>query len=112
MSDFRVPIAVALEAFGVPATVTRPAPNNDPIVTTGFWMSPLQELDPYGRDRKRRDPRRVFVLPRPTVPSLDRGAVIVAAEVAGDTELTWRVDGLEQTVDPDHWRAIVVQVAS
>ena len=109
MSDLRVPLAHALAAFGVPATVTRPAPDNTPIVTTGFWVSPLDEARPFGTDFQRREPRRVFVLPRATVPTLPRGTTVLAPQMAGGAIVTWKVDGLTEAVDPDHWRAMLVQ---
>lgn len=111
MGDRRVPLSSALAAFGLPATVTRPAPDDDPISTTGFWVSPLEETVPYGSDLPRRDPRRVFVLPRADVPTINRGTLIEAAEFEGDTVKTWRVDGLDRSVDPDHFRVIVTLVA-
>jgi hypothetical protein len=98
-----------LSAHGVDATVTRPAPDNTPIVTTGIWLQPLEESRPYGTDFQRREPRRVLVLPRANVPTLPRGSAVVAPETRGGTPITWRVDGFDRAVDPDYWRAIVVQ---
>jgi hypothetical protein len=111
VSDLRVPLDSALEAFGVPATVTRPAPDDTPIVTTGFWVSPLEETRPYGTDFQRRDPRRVFVLSRTTVPTLPRGTKVLAPEVLDGLVMTWRVDGLDGAVAQDHWRAVLIQTA-
>lgn len=108
MQDLRVPLDPALDAFGLPAIVTRPAPDDIPIDTKGFWIQPLEEAQPYGTDFKRREPRRVFVLSRTALPTLERGTTIVAAEIAGGEAKTWRVDGFDRAVDPDHWRAILV----
>ena len=111
-ADLRPSIDDALAAFGVAATVTRPAPDNTPIETTGFWVSPLEEAQPYGTAFQRRDPRRVFVLSRIDVPTLPPGTVIEAAEYDGDTVKTWRVDTLDRAVEPDSYRAVVSQVSA
>lgn len=100
-----VPLDVALAAFGVPATVT--PPSGAPIQTTGLWVSPLTEDVPSGHDLMRREPRRVFVLPRSAVGVLPRGSQIVAVEYGGTVARTWQVDGIER-MEADHVRAIVV----
>jgi hypothetical protein len=98
-------------AHGVTATVTRPAPDNSPIVTRGIWItSPLGESRPYGTDLQRRDPRRVLALPRSAVSTLPRGSIVVAAEAPGGAVKVWRVDGLDPTVVVEQWRAIVIEV--
>lgn len=118
MADFRVPISVSLDAFGVPATVTRPAPDHAPIATRGFWLSPRRDVDPFGSSRPKVAPRRVLVLPRtdvtlrdgslaPAVPSLPSGTRIAAPLQLGGAALAWRFDGLDEEADVDEWRAIV-----
>ena len=120
MGDLRVPLDPALTAFGVPATVTRPAPDNWPVATTAIWLPPLlEEPRPVGTDFQRREPRRLLSLPRaaPGIPgsvggdrvlsTMPRGTTIVAAERLGEAAKTWRVDGLERT-EADEWRVIVV----
>ena len=96
-------------AHGVAATVTRPAPDNTPITTTGIWLPAMEEARPYGTDFQRREPRRVFVMSRDDVATLPRGTIVIAPERTGDSAITWRVDGLDQVVDPHNWRAILVQ---
>jgi hypothetical protein len=96
----------------VPATVARPAPDDAPIATRGIWVtSPLEESRAYGQDFQRRDPRRVFVMPKSAVPTLPRGTIVTAAEVEGGTSKTWRVDGLDALDVPEQWRAIVIEKA-
>lgn len=96
----------------VPATVTLPEPD-DPIETTGIWLPPLVEEQPFGTDLRRREPRRVMALPRDAtltqVPP--RGTLILAAEYLGtDAPVrSWRVDGT-QSHDADHFRVILVPV--
>ena len=109
MSDLRVPMDPILNAFGVPATVTRPAPDNTPVLTTGVWVRPLhEEQEPFGANRRRREPRQVLSLPRSSaLPTMPEGTFIVAPEEAGGTPVTWRWDGLELT-ETDCWRVIVV----
>jgi hypothetical protein len=108
MGDLRPGMAEALAAFGLPATVTRPAPDDAPIATTGFWTLALEESQPFGTDLRRREPRQVFVLPRSTVPTLPRGTRIAASDLEGGAVKQWMVDGLDRAVDIDHWRAILV----
>lgn len=107
MGDLRPPIAAALSAFGVPATVTRPAPDTTPIHTTGIWLSPVLIDVPTGSDLQRTEVRRVFSVTRTDVPTLPTGTRIDAAERLGNSVLAWRVDQLAGS-DADHVRAIVV----
>jgi hypothetical protein len=106
--DLRPPLTPATDAFGVPITVTRPAPENTPVATTGIWQAaPLLEEPPYGQDLQRRDPRRVMAIPRDTVLThIPRGSVIVAPEQLGGTARTWHVDGLERMA-ADEMRVIL-----
>lgn len=106
--DLRPPIASFFTAFAVAVTVTRPAPDNTPIATSGIWLTPLAETFPHGTDFQRRDPRRVMALRRSAVPTLPRGTVVSAPEVLSGANKTWRVDGFEQSADAEHWRAVVV----
>jgi hypothetical protein len=96
---------------GVPATVTRPAPDDTAVVTRGIWFHPLNEPQPFGHDFNRRDPRKVLVLPRDSsLPNVPKGTTIVAPETQGGTSLTWRVEGYSDTSLVDEWRVIVVPV--
>ena len=98
--------------LGVVATVQRPAPDDTVISTRGIWITaPLEETRPYGTDFQRREPRRVFALPRAAVPTLPRGSTIVAAEYPGGAIKVWRVDGLDPSNVPEQWRAIVVEAS-
>ena len=96
-------------AHGVPATVTRPAPDSTPIVTTVLWptAAPLDEAQPYGADFRRKSPRRVMAIPRVDVATCAIGTVVVAPEQLDGTNVTWRVDALDR-VEADTWRAIVM----
>lgn len=94
-------------AHGVDATVTRPAPDNAPIATTGIWVTaPLDEQQPHGTDLYRREPRRVMVLTRSTVPTLPRGTSVIAPERQGGANKNWVVDEVERA-EGDHFRAIL-----
>lgn len=108
MADHRVPVAPLLAAFGVAATVTRPAPDNTPIATTAIWLGAEEDSQPYGTDFTRREPRRLLTLSRAALPTLLRGSLVEAPEVAGGTVQRWRVDGLAQPVDPEWWYALVM----
>jgi len=101
-------MAPALSAFGVPATVTRPAPENTPVATTGIWLSSLDEDRPFGTDFQRRAPRHLLSIAREAgLTHIPRGSVIVAPEQVGFALRTWRVDGYER-VDSDDMRVILV----
>ena len=101
-------LSLNLGAHGVPATVTRPAPDDTPVVTTGIWITtPLEDPQPYGMDFQRAEPRRVMALPRSALASLPRETVIVAADTIGGATKTWRVDSLDRT-DADVVRVILV----
>lgn len=101
-------MAPILEAFGLPITVTRPLPDDGPIVTTGVWVRPLVEEQPFGTDLRRREPRKVMAIPRDaTLTQVPRHTTILAAEEAGATVKTWRVDGYDRT-EADEFRVILV----
>lgn len=107
-SDFRVPLDPILDAFGVPAIVIRPAPDQAPITTTGVWTRPLFDEVRVGQDFSKREPRRVLALPRSEVPApLPRNTLIEAPEVKDGPVRTWRVDSFDQ-VETDEWRPIVM----
>lgn len=107
MSDFRVPFTVCQDAFGQPATVTRPAPDDTPIATSVVWIPPQTQDVPGRADFQRREPIRVLSVSRADVPTMPKGTRIQAAEDDGAAVRTWRVDGTER-VDVDHVRVIVI----
>jgi len=107
--DARVPFELLLDAFGVPATVTRPAPDEDPILTTGVWLPPDTESVPTGARVGRREVKRLLAFRVEDVPSLPTRSRVIAAERLGDSEKVWQVDGMA-VFDVDHWRVTVVQV--
>lgn len=98
---------INLTTHGVPATVTRPFPDDTPIVTRGIWLTWDTDAPPTGTEFQRREPRKVLALRRLDVPTVPRGTVILAPQKGGDTVQAWRVDGTE-TVFADHVRVIVV----
>jgi hypothetical protein len=108
--DLRPSLGPALEAFGVPVTLT-PLDLTAPVVTTGIWSSPLPEPQPYGSDFLKRDPRKVLSIPRSAIAEVPRGLAIAAAEYDGGDVLSWKADGFDRTVETDCWRVLVVRVA-
>lgn len=107
--------ASALDAtfniLGVPITVTRPAPDDTPIVTTGVWLErPLEEPRAFGQDFQRLDARKVLgIIRTSTLQSVPRGTMILAPELEGTIDKTWQVDGYSNAVEPDLLRVLVVQ---
>jgi hypothetical protein len=99
-------------AHGVPATVTRPLPDDTPISTRGIWVTPGLSrpfTDPLPRDfaLQRREPERVIALPRSEVPTLPTGTRVDAPEQLGGAVRAWRVDAIDY-VDAAQYRAFVV----
>ena len=100
-------LAANLAAHGVPATVTRPSPDNAPVALTGIWLTPIAEEQlPAGRDYPRADPRRIFAIPKSALTGVPRQTFIDVAE-PGQALRKWRVDGYERA-DADHWRVVLV----
>lgn len=96
-------------AHGVPATVTRPAPDNAPLSTRVIWVTPITEVAPEGGGFQRREPIRIASFRRDEVPTVPRGTTFVAAAKMGDAEeLTWLVEEIDQ-VNPDNTRVVVVE---
>lgn len=95
-------------AHGVVVTVTRPTPDDEPITTRGVWLTTTTEDAPTG-EFSRREPRRVIALKKADVPTIKRGALIVASEL-GESH-TWMVDGVDRS-EADHWRAVVTRQES
>lgn len=117
MGDARPALDPAMAAFGLPIVITRTPPNDTPVTTTGIWMSTLpgahfssgmdDELQPFGRDFQKFDPRRVLSVPRTaSLSQVERGSTVLAAEMAGATPKLWRVDGYAHA-EADHVRLIV-----
>ena len=107
VSDLRVPLDPILDAFGVPAVVMRPAPDDAPIDTAVVWMTPLNDGAPFGATLQRKEPRRALMLSREAVPTVPRGTIVLAAEQIGGQVVRWQVDGIEAT-EVDHVRVLVV----
>lgn len=100
-------LSVNLNVHGVDATVTRPSPDDTPITTRGIWSASLEEAQPFGGDFRKREPRRVMVLPRAAVPTMPTGTVIVAAETPGGEVKTWRFENHDSPAQPEYWRVVV-----
>lgn len=91
---------------GVAATVT--LPSELPISTVLIWQAePPEDPQAYGTDFRRREPRRIALLRRDQVPTLQRDAVVVAPELPGGQDRTWKVDGHAQAADPYYWRVFL-----
>lgn len=107
-NDFRPSMAVFLRAFGVDATVTRPAPDDDPITTVGIWVPP-DTVELPGSEFQRREQIRILAFDVDAVPTLPTGTLITAPERKDDAVKTWVVDGQApvNAIDADQRRVIV-----
>ena len=105
MSDIRPALQSALDAFGLPATVT--VPDGAPVTTTAFWLPSVTVSVPVGAEYQREEQKRRIALPLAGLDAMPRGTVVVVAEYLGATPTSWRVDEAER-IDFDHYRATVV----
>ncbi|MGE3175917.1 MAG: hypothetical protein AB7O32_00490 [Vicinamibacterales bacterium] len=104
--DLRVPMDPILAAFGVPATVTRPAPDDAPLDATVVWLSPEAAGVPDGDPAfSRVDPKRFAAVSYAEVATIPRLTQVEAPETLDGPVLLWRVDGTVR-VEPDF--AVVV----
>lgn len=105
-------LGATFDVLSVAITVTRPAPDNSPIVTTGIWLDSLEEDRPVGTDLTRREPRRVMAVQRTaSLGSMPRTTIIVAPELEGGSSLSWRVEGYERSMEPDLMRVVLVRIS-
>jgi len=101
-------------AFAVDATVTRPAPDDTPIVLTGdrggIWVPIGSVTFPQGSEWTRVQELKCIAFDVDDVPTCPRGTLIEAPERKGDTVQTWIVDGLADShaIDRDQVKAIVL----
>lgn len=104
-----VGVGVQFTTMGVPAVVTRPAPNDTPIETRLIWVNRSTPDVPDGSQATRRDPRRIAALKVADVPAAPKGTRIVAPDTQDGTDRTWRVDGTDR-VDVDQVRVVLLLV--
>lgn len=97
--------------MGVPAVVTRPAPDDTPIETSLIWVSAATISDPSGSPFQRREAIHTAAVRRSVVPTLPKGTRIVAPEVQGGVSRTWKVEHPD-VIEADLLRVIVAPVES
>lgn len=111
--DLRPGLARAHRRFGVPATVTRPSPDDTPIATTVIWAPPerryrTDEVYEYRNELDRREADRLVLgIRRESVPSVPKGTQIQAPLLKGGPVQAWRVEEHERET-ADEWRVVVV----
>jgi hypothetical protein len=114
--DLRDDLTVALAAFGLEATVTRPVPDDLPVATTVIWLPPVRrrrsdEVYEYGVELEHRQAERaVLSVPKADLTTCPLGTLIVAPPALGLPEQVWRVEEHERE-HHDEWRVVVVPVA-
>jgi hypothetical protein len=101
------------EVYGVPATITRPFPDDTPIESAVIWLTPgltRPFTDPLPLDQRlqRRDVERIVAIRVADVPTVPKGTRIDAAEPIGGVSRAWRVDSVEH-VDSEQFRVHVVE---
>lgn len=98
-----------MRAFGVPATVTRPAPDNAPITTSIAWVNTTTDALPAGIDLQRAEHMKLMSISLIDVPSVPRNTVVVAPEIKGGEDKTWQVEStIARTFD--EVRVLVLEV--
>ncbi|MDP1570344.1 MAG: hypothetical protein Q8L86_10095 [Vicinamibacterales bacterium] len=99
--------------YGVPATVTRPAPDNAPVTCTVInRVEQLQERRPFGGDFQKREGRRVMSFRKSEIATqLPRGTTVVAPERKGGADKTWVIDSVDR-VDAYCWHMVVTLAVS
>lgn len=114
--DARVPIDVVMDAFGVPAVVTRPAPDDTPITTAAdgsplkvAWINATTDSVPAGLDLQRAEHMKLMAISLLDVPTMPNRTVIVAPEFEGGPDKTWQVDS-EIFRQFDEVRVLVLEV--
>lgn len=100
-------INFANQVLSVPVTVTRPAPDDEPIETRGIWLT-VDTRDAPGGSFQRAEPYRVLSLRGDEVLTVPDGTEILAPEKDGDPVVGWRVDGTH-SVETDHRRVTVLR---
>lgn len=103
-----------LRAFGVTATVTRPAPDDTPIDTEAIWV-PLDTAEvPEGSPWMREEEMRCLAFDRDAVPTLPIGTSILAPERRGGPVKEWVVDaaGNNHAIDIDQLKVLVREVTT
>ena len=109
-ADIRISLTPIFEAFSVAATVTRPAPDDTPIVTEGVWLPEQTSELLGGTEMRRQDMRRIFCLDR-SIGAVPRGTRIAASEELGGTVKTWVVEGPDRE-EHDLLRVVVLPLAA
>lgn len=100
-------LGIEFDVLGLPATVTRPYPDDTPIATRVVWVLPATDGMPTGIELQRQEARRVMAIRLEDVPTVPRGTIVEAPEVGGADDQRWRVEGPDR-VEADHVRVIVV----
>jgi len=99
--------------YGVPATVTRPAPDDTPVSCTVILrVEQLQERRFPGGDLQKREGRRVMSFQKADfATSLPRGTTVAAPERKGAADKAWQIDSIDR-VDAYCWHMVVTQTSS
>ncbi len=108
MADARVPLSAILSAFGVEGIVTRPAPDDAPIVTTVVWIPPSTDALPEDSPFQRREGVAILSIPVADVPTVPEGTQVDVPADGGGASRTWRVEAV-LAIDADVVRVVVIE---
>lgn len=88
--------AAGITPVSVPITVT--PDGGDPITAVGNWVDSRIFEVPEGAGFQRREGSHFMTVTIAAVPTTPRGTVVVAPEVVGGSNKTWRVESSEPAV--------------
>lgn len=87
-------LEVNFSAHGVPAQITRPAPDDTVIPTSVIWVPTENQQLPAGAGFGRVGPTHLMAIRLDEVATVPTGTVVLAPEPGATTAVGWKVDGI------------------
>src|SRR3954468_6638707 len=88
-------VEVNFNTHGVPAQVTRPAPDDTVIATRVIWLTPGVDQLPSGAGFGRVGPTHLMAIRLDEGGTVPLGTLVMAAPQGGAVAVGWKVDGIE-----------------